>query len=1041
MFDHGVLNLFPPRGLDQSILVAVLVGIYVLLFLTEVFGWVWAGLVVPGYLASVFVIQPSSGFAICFEATLTFIACRTVSDIWSKAGGWSPFFGRERFFLIVLVSVLVRQACELYLLEDVMVGLEKISGLPLGHHQFSSIGLVLVPLLANMAWKLSLPRAVFQVGVTVVMTWAIVALIVLKFTNLSYSSLELTYENVALDFLGSPKAYIMLLTSSFIAARLNLSYGWDYNGILVPSLLALTWFDPRLTASTVIESLILVMITKAALSLPIVRRRNLEGPRKLVLVFTLGFLLKLLMGWIFVVWWPLMRLTDLFGFGYVLTSLIAVKMITLNKTGRVLLPSIAVSLVGFVVGSGVGFGLEQLAPRTPGYADAAPARVATSTRLTRSAVGIALAASVRARQEQSSREGSMITDAMLADYAALWRSIDGWLDDGGKPSTRITNLAERLGLRLVPLEENARGCWGLLDGQELLGSQRGWDTALLCPGSNGPVLEVVRPRSDRPMAHASVAICDRLQCAAVLYSGVEVVGGEQAMLSSAFLAAHRAVQDRPIVELAAAPELPQGKPRLHIRHALPDAVRVPVLWPDKVELTWDPPPNTNPLWQPAHPRVVLRVHPEDLLVQLGQVATRVLTVPELSVFGWVDQWRALSNTPPPPSQTELLVLEELVVAPLVELRGTHLGVIAAVARTLDHGLQWLPDGAGVGRGAWVLTGEDGRGWVALAVAARPELPIVVAAPRPYIETGTGRLAAATWQSSAAVALVLDPEWAARAPGADVDYGNPIVPGEVSTAFHAVHQALTRYLAHDPRGSIVEIRGFAMWRPIEQSVVVSLGTPLLDQSYIPPTIRQLMSRDGLLWQIGGAPHWVDGSETVAPLLGAGTPQLLYAQAIGVPFASVWVSPVLRHRALPQDSVEELRDHAAAVGTVLIEKPVGRALLEGVSPGPTVDAVRDEMAPALSLAFEYAETQDLATLAVLMRDRKTRVSLGWSPDLKLGYVLLEGRRGERVRRVAALMGSSASTVCATVSPIAGADVEVWRALQRWCLRIEVSGVVPP
>ena len=40
MFDHGVLNIFPSRCLDQSILVAVLVGIFVLLFLTETLGWV-----------------------------------------------------------------------------------------------------------------------------------------------------------------------------------------------------------------------------------------------------------------------------------------------------------------------------------------------------------------------------------------------------------------------------------------------------------------------------------------------------------------------------------------------------------------------------------------------------------------------------------------------------------------------------------------------------------------------------------------------------------------------------------------------------------------------------------------------------------------------------------------------------------------------------------------------------------------------------------------------------------------------------------------
>ena len=41
------LALFP-QGVDASILPAVLVGLFVLLFLTETFGWVFAGLIVPG---------------------------------------------------------------------------------------------------------------------------------------------------------------------------------------------------------------------------------------------------------------------------------------------------------------------------------------------------------------------------------------------------------------------------------------------------------------------------------------------------------------------------------------------------------------------------------------------------------------------------------------------------------------------------------------------------------------------------------------------------------------------------------------------------------------------------------------------------------------------------------------------------------------------------------------------------------------------------------------------------------------------------------
>ena len=75
-----MFDLFPPHGLDQTIHVAVLVGLYVLLFTTEVFGWVWSGLVVPGYLASVFLIQPAAGVTIVFESVLTFAIARLLSD-------------------------------------------------------------------------------------------------------------------------------------------------------------------------------------------------------------------------------------------------------------------------------------------------------------------------------------------------------------------------------------------------------------------------------------------------------------------------------------------------------------------------------------------------------------------------------------------------------------------------------------------------------------------------------------------------------------------------------------------------------------------------------------------------------------------------------------------------------------------------------------------------------------------------------------------------------------------------------------------------
>src|SRR5687767_552245 len=322
-----MLPLFPPHGLDQTIHVAILVGLLVLLFTSEVLGWVWSGLVVPGYLASVFLIQPAAGVTIAFESILTFLVARALSDLLGRAGVWSRFFGRERFMLIILVSVIVRQTSQVWLLPGILGLIDARFGTSYRlEGSFASIGLVVVPLTANMFWKLDVRRGLVQVGVPTLVTYLILRHVLLPFTNLSYSSLSLTYENVALDFLASPKAYIILLTGTYVAARYNLLYGWDFSGILIPALLALACFSPIRLVTTAAEALLLVFVVRGLLLLPFLRTRNLEGPRKIALVFTVSFALKYVLGWALaprtpwgaalVERLPAMQVTDLFGFGY-----------------------------------------------------------------------------------------------------------------------------------------------------------------------------------------------------------------------------------------------------------------------------------------------------------------------------------------------------------------------------------------------------------------------------------------------------------------------------------------------------------------------------------------------------------------------------------------------------------------------------------------------------------------------------------------------------------------------------------------------------
>ena len=102
---NAVYQVFPAGGLDQSIVLAVLIGVWVTLLFTETLGWVFVGLVVPGYLASVLVVQPTAAAIIVAEGLATYVLARGLAYGLAPTKVWQPFFGRDRFFLIVVVLV------------------------------------------------------------------------------------------------------------------------------------------------------------------------------------------------------------------------------------------------------------------------------------------------------------------------------------------------------------------------------------------------------------------------------------------------------------------------------------------------------------------------------------------------------------------------------------------------------------------------------------------------------------------------------------------------------------------------------------------------------------------------------------------------------------------------------------------------------------------------------------------------------------------------------------------------------------------------
>lgn len=341
------LQLFPVSGFDRSTTTPVLIGVLVSWLFTEAFGWVFAGLVVPGYLAAVFLLDPRAGLVDVVEAFLTYGLARLLGEHLSRTGITSRVFGRERFLLVVVCSVLVRLLVEGAILPRFA---------PYAAVQFFSIGLVVVPLAANACWKTGLARGLVQNGVPTLIVYLFLRFVLIRWTNLSLAGFELATEDVAASFLSSPKAYILLLTGAVIAASANVLDGWDFNGILIPALLALVVIEPVRFVATFVEAVVLVIVTTLLLRTTPLGRANIEGPRRIVLFFCVDYALRFCFAWVMGSRVSGGDVVGSMGFGYLLPTLLAVKMAQKRSVALVLVPTVHVSIVSFVVASALGFG-------------------------------------------------------------------------------------------------------------------------------------------------------------------------------------------------------------------------------------------------------------------------------------------------------------------------------------------------------------------------------------------------------------------------------------------------------------------------------------------------------------------------------------------------------------------------------------------------------------------------------------------------------------------------------------------------------------
>ena len=356
-----ILPIFPAQGLASSVITTVWIGVWVSCFFNLRLGWVLSGIVVPGYVVPLLLIRPWTVVIIFLEAMVTYGCVWFYSSYLAGKGHWTDFFGRDRFFALLVVSVLVRLSFDNVLLPAVGEYINGKLAINFDYsHNLQSYGLIVVALIANMFWKPGLRRGFIPVTLIILFTYLIVRYGLMLFTNFNVGSLAYMYEDLAASMLASPKAYIILLTTAAIASRMNRYYGWEFNGILIPGLIALQWFRPWKLLMTFGETLLVIAVATLILRLPFFQRTTIEGARKLLLFFNISFFLKLTMGHLWLVWFPAYKVSDFYGFGYLLTTLLALKMhdkeIPVIMTRAIL----QTSLVSVAWASIIGFSLTLL---------------------------------------------------------------------------------------------------------------------------------------------------------------------------------------------------------------------------------------------------------------------------------------------------------------------------------------------------------------------------------------------------------------------------------------------------------------------------------------------------------------------------------------------------------------------------------------------------------------------------------------------------------------------------------------------------------
>ena len=932
------LNIFPEGSLDASVTTTVLVGVWVVVFFNLRLGWTASGLVVPGYLIPLLISKPVSASVIVLESVITYLIVYAVSECGQRKRPWSSFFGRDRFFVLVLVSVLVRTVIDGWVLPHLAPLISQTWNTDLSYRDnLHSYGLIIVSLLANCFWKPGLCRGLSTMAIMLACTYAIVRFGLMELTNFNIGNLQYIYEDIASSILASPKAYMILVTTAFIASWMNLYYSWDYNGILIPALLALQWYDPMKIATSLGEAAVILIAASLLLRLPIMKRTTIEGSRKVLLFFNVAFAWRLALGFTLPVLFPDVKVTDVFGFGYLLSTLLAVKAHEQGVPLRISRVTIQVSMMGAVAGSVIGFAMTLL-PSGLQW-DATPDEAIPSECLTEEP--LADVTKVILRDKRLAYQKKMPESYVVPDRLALYHFKRGVVhlleynrtDNERELRAAYANLSAvnyriyTIGSRYFYLrEESPTNGWGLyvIDRQN----------------PDGMLIAVPAPLDEWATAEAGLALYQHLHAGSLAIAGtprntnddgssdVLTYHGTLLQVFQGVVGRGKTLQIRGYSQqrLASLEQANSNKPAsdsrigksvLWVKSSLPANLQLKSLngLLREPRIQWQSAPLPNALrdaaWSGFAELTLNRADRGRLLADITNApagnSRSKLKIGHGSLGEWLLERKQHiaargTNLYSPPDLEELLCIDAEVLKPIVSVARRassrhsltsrdwdQLRLTVLTAGAMNYDLILFGDTA-TGQDFLILSESESvearRHWGTFVIRLGVTHPKIIEVPRPLAESNVYEYGVSLFQSSESSFLML----ADAHPRANLDGSADVVQlAHKDNLFNLFHQVLLREFADEPL-LIVQIR--ALDSPIDADVVVATADGISRNAELRPLTSSLVE---LLQSRGTEVRFIDGSpETSGYELNSTLQSFAFNHNNNREFASLWLSPELRTR---------------------------------------------------------------------------------------------------------------------------------------------------